>query len=91
MTPIIPDPEHVGLLMKMWIEIKNTPHDLLIGIITLLTVFIKLLGRSTRQKIALDPHVKASQMNGCKKDIIQHVDERFDHLEGRIDELYSKR
>ncbi len=80
-----PEPEHVSWLMKLWVEIKHTPSDVLIGFMTMLTVMIKLVGRATRQKIERDPKVTRSQMDECKKEIIDHVDGRFNHLEKRMD------
>jgi hypothetical protein len=85
MTPIIPDPEHVSWIVKLWQEIKSTPPDIFVGIATSAAILAKIFGRSVRQKEVSDPAVKKSQMDKCKKDIIDHVDKRFNHLEERID------
>jgi len=87
---MMPDHEQVGLFMRFWIEVKNTPTEVLVGFITLMIAFLKLLGKVANRRVELNPNVTRNEMEECKDDIMNHMDTNTKDTNKRIDDLYKE-
>ena len=101
MPPI--QPEDVHTTLTIWEQLKNTPYELVIGVIAILASLlqIRLIGKKAATKAQIvvpipdacspkDEHmyVTTKVFDEFKNDVFTKIDTNDQHLATRIDELF---
>lgn len=89
------DPESINFAIKFLEGLRNTPEEVLLGVVICFTWLLKRLGKVTGRE---SPYVTKDEMTSHKSEIMEHVDNRTDRLEDamenmtkRIDNLFTNK